>query len=456
MNSDVQGATYGAAATTVAPVSAVAQPSPPARRASPGALRATALALAGWAALILLARAIGRGLYEDDPRILLGNAPLVGKADLHPEAWILPAVAFALAALAHGPVLAARLRLPRLLAAAYGAALAWPALLALGDGPDAISAPLATDYEYLAAVDRVGSPGAFLSSFAERLPEYPTHVKGHPPGMVLILWALDGIGLGGATAAAVLVLAVGALAAPAVLLALRDVAGEQAMRRAAPFVALLPGSVWIGTSADALFMGAGACAAALVVVATGRRDRTGDLLAIGGGLGFGALLMLTYGGVLLGTVPLAVALLRRRVRPLLLAAAAAAVVLLAFLAAGFWWLDGLAATREQYELGVSQRRPYGAFLLISLAAFALATGPAAAGALARLRGSVTWALPGGALLAVAVADLSGMSRGETERIWLLFAPWLLTAAVAFPRARPWLAAQLALALALQVGTRSPW
>jgi hypothetical protein len=49
-----------------------------------------------------------------------------------------------------------------------------------------------------------------------------------------------------------------------------------------------------------------------------------------------------------------------------------------------------------------------------------------------------------------------MSKGETERIWLPFAPWLLVATAALRGSRGWLGAQIALALALQLGVRSPW
>jgi hypothetical protein len=131
-------------------------------------------------------------------------------------------------------------------------------------------------------------------------------------------------------------------------------------------------------------------------------------------------------------------------------------VFAAFLAAGFNWLEGLDATRELYSAGVASRRPYGDFLVIDLAAFALAVGPAAAAGLGRLRDQRVWLLAGAALVALAVADLSGMSRGETERIWLPFAPWMLIAAAALRGARGWLTAQVALGLMLQAGVRSPW
>jgi hypothetical protein len=437
-------------------VSAVTAPARPTRSDLAAAVR-SAVVLTAWALSIALARVVGQHLYDVDPRIHVGNPPLVGSADLHAQPWILPALAFALAAVIWGPRLADRLRERQLLAAAYGAALAWPALLAAADGIGALPAPLASRYEYLHDVGRVASPGSFLSHFTAQLPTYATHVKGHPPGMLLVLWALNRVGLGGATPATVLVLAVGALAAPAVLIAVRELAGVGAMRATAPFVALVPGAVWIATSADALFMGVGACGIALVALASGRHDARGDALALGGGLTLGALLMLTYGAVPLGAIVLAIALHRRRVRPLLLAGIGVAAVFAVFALAGFWWFEGLHATRELYASGVASRRPYLAFLLIDLAALALATGPALAAGLGRLRGGALWVLPGGALVAIALADLSGLSRGETERIWLPFVPWLLVATAALTtRRRGWLAAQLALALALQVGIRSPW
>ena len=58
-----------------------------------------------------------------------------------------------------------------------------------------------------------------------------------------------------------------------------------------------------------------------------------------------------------------------------------------------------------------------------------------------------------ALAAVAVADLSGLSKGEVERIWLPFMPWITLAVVACCRGASgrgpgrWLAAQAGLAIA---------
>lgn len=53
-----------------------------------------------------------------------------------------------------------------------------------------------------------------------------------------------------------------------------------------------------------------------------------------------------------------------------------------------------------------------------------------------------------AFLALLAADLSGMSKAETERIWQPFILWLLpaTALLPVPRRRGWLAAQAVVAL----------
>jgi hypothetical protein len=207
-------------------------------------------------------------------------------------------------------------------------------------------------------------------------------------------------------------------------------------------------------------MAVGAWAVALVVLALGARGWRSDTLALAGGLLFGCLAFLSFGHVLLATIPLALAWQRRRARPLALAALGAAPVFAAFLGAGYWWLDGFAAAREQYLGSVATSRPYGYFLVNDLAALALAAGPALAIALARFRDRRLLPLVGGAVAAVGLADLSGMSKGEVERIWLPFLPWMMLATAALPQRpeaqRALLGAQVALALAIQCTVATPW
>ena len=409
---------------------------------------------------------------DADFRVHLGAPPLVGSFDVRLSWSLSGALAIAAGAVIFGPALAERLRWRALLGASWLAGGAWIVALGVGAGGgwSALGAPLQTRYEYLAAVPRLGNAHSFLQGFTEALPSYPTHVRGHPPGMVLLLWLLDHASLGGPRWAAALVIAAGAAAAPAALVAMRAVAGEQLARRAALFVTFGPAAVWLGTSADALFCAVLAIGVALLAVActsTPAAHRASaacasfapsrtDTLAVLAGLVLGIGLMLSYGLAPLGLVPLAVAVATRRWRLLALATCAAATVLVAFAAAGFWWPSGLVATHDLYAGGIAARRPYLDFLVISPAAFALALGPAAVAGLAGLRGGHPWLLPGSALTALLAAELSGLSRGETERIWLPFVPWLLLATASLRAPRSWLAAQLALAIALQVTVRSPW
>lgn len=408
-----------------------------------------AIAVGAWACVVVAGHLLGAHLVARDPLVHIGAPPLVGRYELDVRAWLLPAIALGAGAAVAAHDLAQRLTWRTLLLASWVAAASWAALLALAAGPGALTAPLRTRYEYLAGIGAVDGARDFLEHFTARLADYPTHVKGHPPGMVLLLSGLDDIGLGGAGVAAALVIGVGALAAPAVAVTLRAAADEATARRTLPFVAFAPAAVWIATSADALFMGVAACGIACVAV---RRAAVGGLL-------LGAALMLTYGAAPLGVVVVAAAFACHRrgdaARILLVAGVAVAAVLAAFVVAGFWWLDGLRATHELYAAGVAARRPYLDFLVIAPAALALAVGPAVAAAAPRARGRLAL-LAGSAVAAVCAADLSGLSRGENERIWLLFMPWLLAATAALPRARAWLCAQIALALALQVGVRSPW
>jgi hypothetical protein len=63
----------------------------------------------------------------------------------------------------------------------------------------------------------------------------------------------------------------------------------------------------------------------------------------------------------------------------------------------------------------------------------------------------------GALLAVAIADASGLSKGEVERIWLPFTVWIIVAGSAHrPPARAWLAVQVVFALTVQTLIRTGW
>jgi hypothetical protein len=180
----------------------------------------------------------------------------------------------------------------------------------------------------------------------------------------------------------------------------------------------------------------------------------------------GLSLYLSYGLVLAGLIPVAVAVLARRVTPLLTGGVGAAAVAAAFTVAGFWWYAGYEQVQVRYyqpgEFGVL--RPYEYWVWGNIAALVLVLGPAVIAGLRRAawrpRAAPTalMALAGAALVAVAVADLSGLSKGEVERIWLPFVLWITPLAALLPRpaARWWLLAQAVLALAINTLLATVW
>ncbi len=421
----------------------------------------TRLALAIWTGVVAAGAIVAMVLDATGHRISINVPPLHAGLDPRVTTNAVLVVLIGGLAVVYGPHVAMALRWPRLLMGSAVASVLWSVSLASVRGVDRIVSPVRSSREYLAAVPQVHDVGAFLSGFVGNIRAYPVHVQGHPPGTVVLLAVLRNIGLGGANWAAGVFVIGGALALPAVLLATRGVAGEQLARRAAPFLVIAPATIWFATSADALYMGISAWGAALVIIATGRRDRLGDLAAAAGGVLLAVSVFCSYGLVLVAIVPLAVAVARRRIRPLLMALAGTVLVFLAFAAAGFWWFAGLAATRARYDAGIAASRPYVAFVVIDLAAFALALGVATAVAFARLRDRALWLLVGAALAAVVLADVSGMSKGEVERIWLPFTPWLLVANAALTRssrARPsgWLALQAGAAIVIESLVHTPW
>jgi hypothetical protein len=435
-------------------------------------LRDLSAALAA-ALLVTTAAVIGTVLEHRYGNLHVSWPPLYGHWEPHVGPGTPAAIMVALAVVAYGPLLAARLPWRALLCTAWGTAMAWTFSLALVDGwQRGIARRLTTKYEYLQVIDPVNPfhdiPAA-LRDFTHHIlihsPDaWPAHVAGHPPAATLTFVLLDRIGLGGGAWAGVWCITVGATAAVAVLVTVRALSGEALARRAAPFLVLAPAAVWMGTSADGYFAAVAAWAVAFLALAvTGHRPRSTGLTS---GLLFGLTAYLSYGLTLFAVIAAGVLLLgARRLRPLPYVLAGFVVVPAVFTFAGFNWWEAYHLLVTRYYQGAGGIRPYGYWVWANLACTALVVGPATVAGLRRSGGTPirqgvrtclrrSTAEPRLALLALAAllallaADLSGMSKAETERIWLPFAMWLIPACAFLTRPRAWLTAQATLALLL--------
>ncbi|HLU55633.1 MAG TPA: hypothetical protein VKZ81_09230 [Pseudonocardia sp.] len=411
-------------------------------------------AVSGAALGVVAAALVGRALLADGVNIFLPFPPLLAEWLPHVGPGTPAAVAVAVLVVARGPELSARLAWGPLLAAGYAAAVTWTVALALVDGwRRGVVERLSSSQEYLHDVPRVTDVAAMLRTFADHiLTDRPgfwtTHVGAHPPGALLTFVWLDRLGLGGGGPAGVVVMLVGASAPIAVAVAVRALGAEDVARRALPFGVLLPGAVWVGVSADGMFAAVLAWGVALLAVACARPRA--DVVAVLAGVLLGWCLYLSY-GLVLGALPaLAVLVATRGVRAGALAAVGALAVVAAFTASGFWWFTGFERVQVIYAASIAATRPYAYFVWANLAAVLFALGPAVVAGLRRARGLPARAalLTAAGVAAILLADLSGMSKGEVERIWLPFAVWLVIPCALLPRPRYWLAAQAVLALAV--------
>lgn len=425
-------------------------------------------AVAVFIAAVVLAGSVAVGLVlrANDVRLYLGGPLLAAAWDPRLEPGVLAPILVGAVLLASAGRVVGGMSWPRLLPVTGVAAAAWAVALALVDGASGLTRGLSSTHDYLNDVPRVDSFRELLGGYVANVPAdsaaaWTTHVAGHPPGTLMTFAALDALGLGGAGWAAALCIGAGASAVPAVLIAVRVMAGEGTARTIAPFLVLAPAAIWLATSADALFLGVSAWGVtALAVAARARSDR----LALVGGVLLGLTLFFSYGLVLLGPLALAVVLVRRSWRVLAVAAGGVLLVVAAFALAGFWWLSGLLATIERVSGGgAAQSRPALFFIVANLAAIAVAIGPAGVAGIGQVvtrtgRRTAVAVLPLAALAGIVIADLSLLSKGEVERIYLPFFGWLLTATALLDerqRAR-WLLAQAGTALAVQVLVRTSW
>ncbi|WP_246195453.1 hypothetical protein [Halopolyspora algeriensis] len=427
-----------------------------------------AVVLAG-AWLVWQAGVVGQRLLDRGVNLFLDFPPLFASWAPHTGPGTIPAILLALTVVLGGPAVAARLRWAPLLVVTYLTTLAWTVAMTLIDGwRHGVLDKLAGNKNYLAEIDRVDSVPVMLSNFTDNIllgpGSWAVHVAGHPPGALLVYVWMDRIGLGGVVAGAALCVLVGATVGVGIGATLRALGEEHVARKVLPFTVLMPGVVWVGVSTDGLFAGVLASGVALLACGTTRRGILGDLAALAGGLLLGLTLYLSYGLVLAGLLPLAVLALTRRLRPSLAAVLGVLTVAGLFTAAGFRWWEGYELLTVRYYQGIASDRPYSYFVWANLACLVLATGPAVLAGLRRLAAAPRSLAIGARLLtsatvlAVAIADLSGMSKAEVERIWLPFSLWLVLPCALLPQRQVkwWLAAQALLALLINHLLRTRW
>ena len=396
---------------------------------------------------------------------LADTAPIFGWWDAH-IGWGTPAaVLIGAGAVVWGQPLAERLPWKALTLTTWATSCAWAFSLAMIDGwQRGFAGRLTAEHEYLRQVPSITDIPAALRSFARRIPDYQpdswiTHVSGHPPGALMTFVWLDRIGLSGGAWAGALCVFVGSSAAAAIIVTLRALNDEACARLAAPFVAVAPTAIWIAVSADAYFTGVAAWGVALLALAVTARGRAGAVAAAGAGLLLGWALFLNYGLAMMGLLALAVLICAHRPRDALtalaIAVAAAAVVFAVFAWAGFWWFDGYTLVQQRYWQGIASNRPFQYWSWANIASAVCAIGLGSVAGVSRAfdvgairRRSAIHLLALAALIAILSADLSMLSKAETERIWLPFTVWLTAAPALLPRSsqRWWLAVNIVGAL----------
>ncbi|AGM31643.1 MULTISPECIES: hypothetical protein [Mycobacteriaceae] len=400
-------------------------------------------------------------------------APIFGWWNAHIGWGTVPAVLIALAAVLWGQAVAARLPWRAVPLTAWAVSCGWAFALSMVDGWQVgFAGRLTAPNEYLRQVPSVTDIPEALRTFSSRILDFQphswiTHVSGHPPAALLTFVWLDRVGLGGGAWAGLWCLVIGSSAAAAIVVTLRTLCDETTARAAAPFVAVAPTAIWIAVSADAYYAGVAAWGITLLALAT--RNRRPALTGAGAGLLLGWGIFLNYGLGLMAIPAVAVlctAPSRRVVTRVLLPAVGATLAVVgAFAATGFWWIDGYILVQQRYWQGIATNRPFQYWSWANLASVVCAIGLGSVAGLslafnraALRRRSGLHLLVLASLVAIMCADLSMLSKAETERIWLPFTVWLTAAGALLPARsrRWWLVANVVGALALNHLIMTNW
>jgi 4-amino-4-deoxy-L-arabinose transferase-like glycosyltransferase len=122
------------------------------------------------------------------------TVPLYAYARVHLDAWLLPCLLWlaGLVAVVRKTGILSSWRPSSFAASLWILSLGTSVTVALIDGgPQRLVAPYErTDLEYAGAALLITDPHQFLRAFPERNADLPMHARNHPPGAVLLLWAV--------------------------------------------------------------------------------------------------------------------------------------------------------------------------------------------------------------------------------------------------------------------------
>ncbi len=410
--------------------------------------------------LVIAARLVPTWWYSD---IDVEFPPLHATWDPQFPPAAIGAVLIGLALALTLPRLARTLRWPALLAVAFASLWLWIMALAAA-GTEGLASTFERKQEYVFDAQHVGSISTMLNTFISRIPldsvdNWYVHVAGHPPGALLYFVGLDRIGITDPYWIGVVCVTIASTAIVAVMLTLRTLGTEQLARSAVPWIVLAPSAVWMGINGDAVFTAVSAWGLALLAIAAKKASVTA---AIGAGLLLGLCVYLSYGLVLLGILAVTVLLIARTWRPLPWALGGAGLVAALFTIGGFAWWEAYPVLRERYYAGIASERHYSYWVWANLAAWTytvgLAVWAAFPSAWQRLRSNVMVQLAAAAMLTILVATLSGMSKAETERIFLPFTIWVVALPALLPIRwhRGLLLSQVALGLGAELLLLTRW
>ncbi|MDX6277371.1 MAG: methylthioxylose transferase [Nocardioidaceae bacterium] len=427
--------------------------------------RAAALSAGAGLALVVTAGVVWRWTYSD---IDVEFPPLHATWDPRLGLLTLPAIAIGLALWLGLPRLAERLSWPALLLTAFASTWIWTMALAMTEGKDGLARVFERRQEYVYDAQHVTSISHMMHTFIDRIPfdsphNWYVHVAGHPPGSLLFFVLLDRLGVTGFFSIGLVVVTIGSTAIVAVLITLRTLGSVQLARGAMPWIVLAPSAVWMGVTGDAMFTAVAAWGLALLAIAATSTGRRRIVTAVGAGLLLGLCVYLSYGLVLLGFLAVAVLLIARTWRPLPWALGGSAIVVAAFTAAGFSWWKAYPVLVQRYNDGIASNRPYDYWVWADIAAWTFTAGlavwaafPAASRAF-RER-NVVAQLAAAALLTIGFAAISGMSKAETERIFLPFTIWIVALPMLLPARwhRPLLLSQAVIGLGVEQLLLTRW